>query len=76
MIYFRDKKLKKRLHVPEADIMTIKLKKNIDLIYHAKRMHFLYDFFQMTAIAFLREKNPYHIDRLHLFRDTLYIMSK
>ena len=30
MIYYQDKKLKKRLHVPEADIITIK--KNINFM--------------------------------------------
>ena len=44
MIYYQDKKLKKRLHVLKADIITIK--KNIDLMCLAKRIHFLQDMFQ------------------------------
>ena len=40
IIYNWDKKLKKRLHVLEADIITIK-KNNIDLMSLAQRMHFL-----------------------------------
>ena len=43
MIYYRDKKLNKRLQVLEADILTIK--KNIDLMSLAQRMHFLQDIF-------------------------------
>ena len=39
MIYYWDKKLKKRLHVLETDI-TIK-EKNIDLMSLAQKMHFL-----------------------------------
>ena len=38
MIYYWDKKLKKRLHVLEADIITIKT--NFDLMTLAKRMDF------------------------------------
>ena len=48
MIYYWDKKLKKRLQVLEAD--TIKIK-NTDLMFLAQRMHFLQDLFQMTAIV-------------------------
>ena len=36
-------------------------------------MYFLQDVFQMTAIAFVSEMNHYHINGLHLFRDTLYV---
>ena len=50
IIYYRDKKLKKkRLHVLEADIITIK--ENIDLMSLAQKMHFLLDVFQMCPIA-------------------------
>ena len=39
MIYYRDKKdKKKRLHVLEVDI--IKIEKNIDLMSPAQKMHF------------------------------------
>ena len=38
IIYYCDKKLKKRLNVLEVDIKTIK--KNIDLMSLAQRMHF------------------------------------
>ena len=37
IIYFKDKKLKKRLHVLEADMITIN-KKNIDLMSLALQM--------------------------------------
>ena len=37
------------------------------------KMEFLQAVFQMTAIALVSVINPYHIDRLHLFWDTLYI---
>ena len=59
MIYYCDKKLKKRLHVLETDIITVK--KNIDLLSLAQRMHFLPDVFQITAIAFVSVIN-YHIN--------------
>ena len=58
MIYYWDKKLKKRLHVLEADIT----KKNIDLMCLAQRMHILQDMFQMTAIVLVSVINHYHID--------------
>ena len=80
MIYYQDKKLKKQLHVLEADIITIKKKKtknkkkqkNIDLMSLAERIHFLQDVFQMTAIALVSVINHYHMNGLPLFRDTLY----
>ena len=50
MIYYRNKKLKKGLHILEADIITIL--KN-DLTSLAQRMHFLPDVFQTTAIGFV-----------------------
>ena len=51
MIHYWDKKLKKKgLHVLEADIITIK--KKIDLMSLAQRMHFLQDVFQMTACLY------------------------
>ena len=66
MIYYWDKKLKKRLHVLEADIIIIK-KNNIDLMSLAWRMHFLLDVFQITAIALVSVINHYHINGLYLF---------
>ena len=61
MIYYWDNKLKKRLHVLEADIITIK--RNIDLMSLAKRMHFLQDVFEMTAIVLVSLINHYYILR-------------
>ena len=49
MIYYRVKKLKKRLHVLEVDIISIK--KNIDLMSLAQRRYFLQEVFQMTTIV-------------------------
>ena len=72
MIYYWDKEFKKRLHVQEADIITIK--KNIDLMSLAQMIQFLLDVFQMTAIALVSVINHYHINGLHLFWDTLYII--
>ena len=71
MIYYRVKKLKKRLHVLEADIVIIK--RNIDLMFLAQRMHFWLDVFQITAVVVVSVINHYHINRLHLFCDTLYL---
>ena len=70
MIYYWDKKLKKRLPVLEADIT---IKKNIDLMFLSQRIHFLEDMFQMIAIALVSVINHYYIHGLHLFWDTLYI---
>ena len=39
----------------------------------AQRMRFLQDVFQMTAITLISVINPYRINGLHLFWDTLYI---
>ena len=74
MIYYWDKKLKKkRFHVLEADIITIKkTTKNIDLMSPAQRMHFLQDVFQMTTIAPISVINHYYINVLYLFWDTLF----
>ena len=67
MIYLGDKKLKKS-HALEADII---IKRNIDLISLAQRMHFLQDVFQMIASALVSAINHYHhINGLHLFWDT------
>ena len=69
IIYYWDKKLK-RLHVLEADIITII---NIDLMSPAQRKYLLEDMFQMTFIEFVSEINPYHFDRLYPFLESLYI---
>ena len=74
MIYYWDNKLKKRLHVLKAEIITIN--KNIDLMSLAQRMHFLQDMFQITAIALISLINHYHINGLHLFWDTLYLTHR
>ena len=73
MIYYWNKKLKKRLHVLEAGIII--LKKNIDWMSLAQMMHFLKDVFQMTSFTLISVINHYHINRLHLFWDTLYFRS-
>ena len=70
MIYYWDKKLKKRLHVLKVDI--IKIKNEIYLMSLSQRMHFLSDMLQMTTIALVSVVNHYYINRLHLFWDTLY----
>ena len=67
MIYYWGKKLKKkkkkkkkkRFHVLEADVITIK--KTLDFMSVAQRMHFLKDVFQMTAIELVSVINhiPY-----------------
>ena len=69
MIYYWHKKLKKRLHVLEADIIKIK-KHCFDVSILTET--FLLDVFQMIAIALVSVINYNHIDGLHLFRDTLY----
>ena len=71
LICYWAKKLFKRWHVLEADIITIK--KNIDLMSLAQRMHFLLDVFEMTAIELFSVINHYHINGLHLFWDALLI---
>ena len=69
-IYYWDKKIKKRLHVLEADIITIK--KNSNLMSLAQMMHFLQDVFKMNVIALTSVINHYHINGWHLFWVTLY----
>ena len=61
MIYYWDKKLKrkKRLRVLEADIITIK--KHWFDVSRANDA-FLMDVFQMTAIALVSVINYYHIN--------------
>ena len=39
-----------------------------------ERVHFLQNVFQMTIIAFVSVINHYHINGLHLFWDTQYIV--
>ena len=53
MIYYWDKKLKKRLQVLEVDKKFEKLIKNIDLMSVAQRMHFILDVFQMTIYIYI-----------------------
>ena len=57
MIYYWAKKLKKRLHVLETDITTIK--KSIDFMCVVPRVHFLQEVFQMTIIVVVSEINHY-----------------
>ena len=64
MIDYWDKKLKKRLHVLEVDIIMIKKKHLMSLV---QMMHFLHDLFQMTIVSVM---NYNHINGLHLFWDT------
>ena len=65
MNYYCDKKIKKRLHVLKAYINN---KKDIDL------MHFRQDVIQMS-IACVTVIKQYHINGLHLFWDTLYVVG-
>ena len=62
MIHYRDKKTQKKLHVLEADVVTIKT--NIDLMSLAQRMHFLQDVFQMNGISLVSLINHNYINRL------------
>ena len=64
MIYYWDKKLKKILHVLEADIMTI-LKKTLIRMSLAQRMYFLQDVFILSTIALVSVIDNYHINGLH-----------
>ena len=68
MIYYCDKKLKK-LHVLEADTITIK-KNWFDV--SSSNDTFLPDVFQMTSIALISVTNHFHTNGSHLFWDTLY----
>ena len=54
MIYYLDK-LKKRIHVQEANVIT--MKENIDLLSLAQWMHFLLDMFLMAAIVIITHLN-------------------
>ena len=72
MIYYWDKKLKKRWHTLEPDILT--LKKTWFDVFSGKDA-FLQDMFQMTAVALVSVINHYHINGLHLFWDTQYIRT-
>ena len=71
MIYYWDKKLKKGLHVLESDIIPIK--KSIDLISLSQT--FLLDVFQLTDIVLVLVINHYHMNGLHLFWDTQYLVK-
>ena len=59
IFYYWDKKLKKYLHVLEADIITIKI---IWFDVSSSKDGFLQDVFQMTAIARVSVINHYHIN--------------
>ena len=74
MIYFWDKKLKKKkkLHVLEANIIIIKKQHWFDV--SSSKGAFLQDVFQMIAITFVSDTNYYHINGWHIFWDTLYII--
>ena len=60
MIYYWEKKLKKRLHVLEVYIITVK--RNIDLMSLAERMYLLLYVVQMTAIVPVSVIDHYHIN--------------
>ena len=66
---FRQETQKKGLHNLEAYMIT--MKENIDSMSFAQWMDFLQDVFQMTTIAFVSVITHHHINRLHLFWDTL-----
>ena len=75
MIYYWDKKLKKkRLHVLEADIITIENKHWFD-VSSSKDAFFLQDVFQMTTIMLVSVIKHYHIYGLRVFWDTVYKTS-
>ena len=75
MIYHWDKKLKKIACHGSWYNNNLK-NNNIDLMSLAQRMHFLLDGFQMTAITLVSVINPYHINGLHLFWDSLYYLTQ
>ena len=66
MIYYLEKKLKKRLQALEANTITVK-KNDIHLMSLAQRMHFRQDLFQMTPNALVPVIDHCHIKGLHLF---------
>ena len=70
MIYYWDKKLKKRLQVLEADLITIR--KNIDFDVSSSKDAFIQNVFQMIVITLFSVINHYHINVLYLFWDILY----
>ena len=54
-------------------ILQSQLTGQVDLMSLAQRMHFLQNMFLMTATALVSVITHYHINGLHLFRDTLYM---
>ena len=70
MIYNWDKKLKIKLYILEADIITIKKKRYWFDVSNSKDEFSLQEVFQMTTIVSVI--NHYDIYGLHLFWDTLY----
>ena len=65
MIYSRDKKLRKRLQIMNAEMIRILKKSRFDV--SSSKDTFLQDVFQMTAIALVSVINHYHINGLHIF---------
>ena len=72
MIYDWNKKLKRTLHVLEAEIIAVK--KHLFDVCRSKDA-FLQGVFQMTAIALVSVINDYDINELHLFWNIRYILS-
>ena len=73
MIYYREKKLKKRLHVLKAYIIMIK-KYSLDV--SDSKIHFLQDMFQMTTIAVVSVINHYPIYGLRHIYIYIYIYNE
>ena len=69
MIYYWDLETQKRLHILEADIITIK--KILFDVSNSKGA-FLQDVYQMTASALVSVIHFNHINGLHPLWDTLY----
>ena len=72
IIYFWDKKLKKKISFP--GIWYNSNEKDTNLTFLAQKMHFSLNVFRMTVIALVSVMNHYHTNGLHLFWDTLYIL--
>ena len=71
-IYYWEKKLRKRLHVLEADILK-QLKKKDWFDVSCWKDEYLQDVFEMAAIECISVINHFHINGLHLFWDSLYL---
>ena len=72
MIYYWDKKTPKKIAYPPSwyDNNCFVL-----MSQPQRKPFFLLDVFQMTDIALVSVKNHYHINRLHLFWDTLFFIK-